>query len=130
MALDIRKGTAAATGPVASMTRIAGHPLVIKIANADGFIAGHTWLGWLNLLILQWLSVRLFREVDGILGFNPDGTFKLSSGSVRLIGLWWGIIPRTGWGEVPYRYYPGKSQQQREWIIWSRRSHYAEDVTL
>ena len=47
-----------------------------------------TWLGWLNIIVLQWLGVRLFRE-----GQWRDKHFETNS-----FGLYIGIVPGSGWG--------------------------------
>lgn len=48
-----------------------------------------TWLGWLNIIVLQWFFIRLARNFrdDELTGFS-------------VIGL---ILPMTGWG-LPYAY--------------------------
>ena len=53
-------------------------------------ILGHTWLGWLNLLILQWFFLRLAEGRDG------DGNHYNWK-------LFFGIVPATGWNK-PYKY--------------------------
>lgn len=45
---------------------------------------GHTWLGWLNLLLLQWFFLRLIEIVDA-----SRNHYKWR--------LFFGIVPTTGW---------------------------------
>jgi hypothetical protein len=49
-----------------------------------------TWVGWLNLIILQWFFIRLGRFYERNIKKNR---FKIVIG----------IIPGTGWNK-PYRY--------------------------
>ena len=51
---------------------------------------GATWVGWLNLLVLQWLFMRL--------AYNMNNEWFI---------LRW-VIPRTGWGEGKFQYIGGK----------------------
>lgn len=46
-------------------------------------VLGHTWLGWLNKLILQWLFIRLAEELHG------------DSHNQWVILRW--VWPTTGW---------------------------------
>jgi hypothetical protein len=43
-----------------------------------------TWLGWLNILIIQWFFIRLARVLD-----DNGNTIKF-----KIIGI---IVPVTGW---------------------------------
>lgn len=51
---------------------------------------GRTWLGWLNIIILQWLFIRLARVVD------KDGNTE----SYCILKYVW---PTTGW-KNDYKY--------------------------
>ena len=53
-------------------------------------IFGLTWVGWLNVLALQWLCVRLAYQVD-------------TGGRPIRWNLLVGVVPLTGW-RSPYRY--------------------------
>jgi len=45
---------------------------------------GYTWVGWLNIIVLQWLFVRLYYA-------------ESDSGSVENYGIIFPIVPLTGW---------------------------------
>lgn len=55
----------------------------IKLTKRKSFF-GHTWLGWLNLIILQWFFIRLAEELD------------LQNMHRKWTILRW-VIPTTGW---------------------------------
>lgn len=46
---------------------------------------GYTWVGWLNILVLQWLFVRLAREID------------IETGATESYAWIKGVVPLTGW---------------------------------
>lgn len=47
---------------------------------------GLTWMGWSNLLFVQWLGMRLYR-------------LEQDDGRVTEIGLEGWILPLVGWGK-------------------------------
>lgn len=59
---------------------------------------GHTWLGWLNKIILQWLFIRLTEKL----------VTETSEHNRWLIMRW--VIPTTGWGN-DYKFVGGKPKE-------------------
>jgi hypothetical protein len=51
-------------------------------------LSDHTWLGWLNLLLVQWSFFRIARRVD----------LKGKQTGWSILGP---VLPMTGWGS-PY----------------------------
>lgn len=45
---------------------------------------GENWVGWLNLIVLQWFFVRLFYSMN-------------DAGQIEHYGLFFPIVPLTGW---------------------------------
>lgn len=45
---------------------------------------GHTWLGWLNIIVLQWFCIRLAQSID------------MTTQDRKWFILKW-IVPTTGW---------------------------------
>jgi hypothetical protein len=56
-----------------------------------------TWVSFVNYYILQWLFIRLTRQVD-------------TTGKTVKWGLQGWVVPLTGWGS-PFVY-------KRKWFIW------------
>lgn len=54
----------------------------------------YTWVGWLNILLLQWLFVRLYYVID-------------SNDQMKSYGILLPIIPFTGWytNYLPSKHY-------------------------
>lgn len=57
---------------------------------------------WLNVLLLQWLFIRLFANVE------DDDT-------VTALGFYWGAVPLTGWWG-PYRYVTKNRKPRLLWV--------------
>ena len=56
---------------------------------------GFSWVGWLNIIVLQWFFVRLWYDDDGHYGWYR------------------GIIPTTGWNSN-YRHWSKKTRDRAE----------------
>ncbi len=72
------------------------------------FWRGHTWIGWINLLVLQWFGCRLTRYVKMTKENGP-------AMPPLWVGIVWGITPGTGWGG-PYRHFA----RERNLTLWPR----------
>jgi hypothetical protein len=55
---------------------------------------GYSWIGWLNIVILQWFFVRLFYSEN-------------EQGNIENYGFIFPIVPLTGWwGDYfPHKYW-------------------------
>lgn len=53
---------------------------------------GYSWVGWLNIIVLQWFFTRLYYSVN-------------DQGGVEYYGLYFPIVPLTGWWSD---YFPSK----------------------
>lgn len=64
-----------------------------------------TWVGWLNIILFQWVFVRLYRSW----GCGDE------YGKVIAYGFFYPILPLTGWTTdfVPQRF--------SAMVIWARR---------
>jgi hypothetical protein len=54
---------------------------------------GYTWVGWLNILVIQWLFVRLSRMGD--ITTDGVGVATFRAASYGIIGF---VLPCSGWG--------------------------------
>lgn len=45
---------------------------------------GYSWVGWLNIIILQWFFIRLYYSVN-------------EQNSIECYGFLFPIVPLTGW---------------------------------
>jgi hypothetical protein len=60
-------------------------------------ILGNSWVGWLNIIILQWFFVRLFYQLK-------------DNGEILGYGLLLPVVPLTGWWND---YVPAKPSKLR-----------------
>jgi hypothetical protein len=59
------------------------------------------WIGWLNILLFQWLFIRLNY-------IQQVGSCKMKS-----IGIQYWVVPTTGWGNIPVFI-----QHKKGWWVW------------
>ncbi|WP_316348495.1 hypothetical protein [Desulfuromonas acetoxidans] len=73
---------------------------------------GLTWVGWLNVVILQFLFVRL--------GYGASGQWQLLKGILPLTGWWSDYIYLKSF--VPFFYEQVSPQSNTRW--WHARAYY------
>lgn len=65
-----------------------------------GWFSGVSWVGVLNMLLLQWFGLRLWMRAE------------TESKQVIEVALLWPVVPLTGWAD---EYRPSKPKRIRIW---------------